>query len=112
VKQESAGRWRGLCASIRRTLSLAAGKYFGVLAAAWLCHRLVLSYRRGEVQFWVDIGVLCLLCGLTAFIGLSSRSKQVELPRRDKAGIDVWMPLALLAAFVIVGVIIGIATAR
>ena len=111
MKRERAGLLGRLNGVFREPSSLTKRSGFALAAAAWLCVRLALSYRRDSFLFWGDVG-LCVLCALVVVVDLKSPAKHVALSRPREIGIEVWMPLALLGAFLALGLIIGIATTR
>ncbi len=111
MKREAHELLRRLHGVLREPASPIKRGGFALVAAAWLCVRLALSYRRDSFRFWIEVG-LCGLCTLVVIVDWWSPAKHAAASRSNPIGIEVWMPLAVLGAFLVLGLLIGIATAR
>jgi hypothetical protein len=94
-----------------RRFALVAGVFLIATATIWKP-----SEHRDPFKHWVNVGVNVTILGLIALFLLIDSRKPPTPPENHwgtgAGGIDVWMPLALLALFFLGLIAVGVATSR
>jgi hypothetical protein len=108
--------WARLQDAFRKPVPDAGWGRFWLGAAILVILRLVPAGRHQRDPFlqWTEVAVFLGIVAILALFHYIEPSKAAasESEHWTRGGIEVWLPLTLLAIFIIGGILLGIATAR